>query len=165
MNNLITKTWKPLLSLLFGVAVMLFWAVPYMAGLCFQEQYQMFLFDTNYFLERFVLPGGLADYISEFLVQFYYMPVLGGAFIGLLLIGIQTAVWGLMKQYGAKHDFPGYLLSFLPSIALWCAMGDQTILLSFVVALFGALLMGWIHNRFHNRLVKVVFELVSTALV
>ena len=28
MNNLITKTWKPLLSLLFGVAVMLFWAVP-----------------------------------------------------------------------------------------------------------------------------------------
>lgn len=78
MNNLITKTWKPLLSLLFGVAVMLFWAVPYMAGLCFQEQYQMFLFDTNYFLERIVLPGGLADYISEFLVQFYYMPVLGG---------------------------------------------------------------------------------------
>lgn len=53
--------------------------------------------------------------------------VLGCAFIGLLLIGIQTAVWGLMKQYGAKHDFPGYLLSFLPSIALWCAMGDQTI--------------------------------------
>ena len=165
MNNLITKTWKPLLSLLFGVAVMLFWAVPYMAGLCFQEQYQMFLFDTNYFLERIVLPGGLADYISEFLVQFYYMPVLGGAFIGLLLIGIQTAVWGLMKQYGAKHDFPGYLLSFLPSIALWCAMGDQNVLLSFVVALFGALVIGWIHNRFHNRLVKVVFELVSTALV
>lgn len=165
MKNLMIKTWKPLLSLLFGVAVVIFWSVPYMSGLCFQEQYQMFLFDTNNFLERIVLPGGLADYISEFLVQFYYMPVLGGAFIGLLLIGIQTAVWGLMKQYGAKHDFPGYLLSFLPSIALWCAMGDQNILLSFVVALFGALLMGWIHNRFHNRLVKVVFELVSTALV
>ena len=165
MKNLMIKSWKPLLSLLFGVAVVIFWSVPYMSGLCFQEQYQMFLFDTNYFLERIVLPGGLADYISEFLVQFYYMPVLGGAIIGLLLIGIQTVVWGLMKQYGAKHDFPGYLLSFLPSIALWCVMGDQNILHSFVVALFGALLMGWIHNRFHNRLVKVVFELVSTALV
>lgn len=141
MNNLIAKTWKPLLSLLFGVAVMLFWAVPYMAGLCFQEQYQMFLFDTGYFLERIVLPGGLADYISEFLVQFYYMPVLGGAIIALLLMGIQAAVWGLMKQYGARHDFPGYLLSFLPSIALWCAMGDQNVLLSFVVALFGALVI------------------------
>lgn len=165
MKNLMIKTWKPLLSLLFGVAVVIFWAVPYVGGLCFQEQYQMFLFDSGYFLERIVLPGGLADYTSEFLVQFYYMPVLGGAIIALLLMGIQTAVWGLMKQYGARHDFPGYLLSFLPSIALWCAMGDQNVLLSFVVALFGALVIGWIHNRFHNRLVKVVFELVSTALV
>ena len=165
MKNLMIKTWKPLLSLLFGVAVVIFWAVPYVGGLCFQEQYQMFLFDSGYFLERIVLPGGLADYISEFLVQFYYMPVLGGAIIALLLMGIQAAVWGLMKQYGARHDFPGYLLSFLPSIALWCAMGDQNVLLSFVVALFGALVIGWIHNRFHNRLVKVVFELVSTALV
>ena len=159
------KSWKPLLSLLFGVAVVIFWSVPYMSGLCFQEQYQMFLFDIGYFLERIVLPGGLADYISEFLVQFYYMPVLGGTIIALLLMGIQATSWGLMKQYGMKSDFPGYLLSFVPSIVLWCAMGDQNLLLSFVVALSGALLMGWIHNRFHNRLVKVVFELVSTALV
>lgn len=159
------KFWKPLLSLLFGVAVVVFWSVPYMSGLCFQEQYQMFLFDIGYFLERIVLPGGLADYISEFLVQFYYMPVLGGAIIALLLMSIQATSWGLMKQYGMKSVFPGYLLSFVPSIVLWCAMGDQNLLLSFVVALSGALLMGWIHNRFHNRLVKVVFELVSTALV
>ena len=165
MKNLMIKSWKPLLSLLFGVAVVIFWSVPYMSGLCFQEQYQMFLFDTNYFLERIVLPGGLADYISEFLVQFCYMPVLGGTIIALLLMSIQAISWGLMKQYGMKAVFPGYLLSFVPSIVLWCAMGDQNLLLSFVVALSGALLMGWIHNRFHNRLVKVVFELVSTALV
>lgn len=165
MKNLMIKSWKPLLSLLFGVAVVIFWSVPYMSGLCFQEQYQMFLFDIGYFLERIVLPGGLADYISEFLVQFYYMPVLGGTIIALLLMSIQAISWGLMKQYGMKAVFPGYLLSFVPSIVLWCAMGDQNLLLSFVVALAGALLMGWIHNRFHNRLVKVVFELVSTALV
>ena len=165
MKNLMIKSWKPLLSLLFGVAVVIFWSVPYMSGLCFQEQYQMFLFDIGYFLERIVQPGGLADYISEFLVQFYYMPVLGGTIIALLLMSIQAISWGLMKQFGMKAVFPGYLLSFVPSIVLWCAMGDQNLLLSFVVALSGALLMGWIHNRFHNRLVKVVFELVSTALV
>lgn len=165
MKNLMIKSWKPLLSLLFGVAVVIFWSVPYMSGLCFQEQYQMFLFDIGYFLERIVQPGGLADYISEFLVQFYYMPVLGGTIIALLLMSIQAISWGLLKQFGMKAVFPGYLLSFVPSIVLWCAMGDQNLLLSFVVALSGALLMGWIHNRFHNRLVKVVFELVSTALV
>ena len=160
----LAKYGKPLLSLLFGVAVMMFWAVPYMGGLCYQEQLQMFLFDKNYFLERIILPGGLADYLAEFLVQFYYMPVLGAAFVALLLMGIQGAVWGLMRQYGTKHDFPGYLLSFVPSVVLWCFMGDPNVLLSFVVALWGAMGMAWIHNRFHNRLVKVVFELVSTAL-
>ena len=163
--KLITNYWKPLLSLLFGVAVMVFWALPYVSGLCYQEQLQMFLFDRHYFLERIVLPGGLADYLSEFLVQFYYMPALGAAIVGLLLMAIQGTVWGLMRQYGAKHDFPGYLLSFVPSIALWCFMGDPNVLLSFVVALWGALAMAWVHNRFHNRLVKVVFQLVSTALV
>lgn len=157
--------WKPFLSLLFGVAVMVFWAVPYVSGLCFQEQLQMFLFDGNYFLERVVLPGGLVDYVSEFLVQFYYMPVLGAAIVALLMMGIQGMTWALMRQYGAKHDFPGYLLSFIPSIALWCFMGDINVLLAFVVALLGTLALAWIHNNFHNRLVKVVFELVSTALV
>ena len=163
--KVITNYWKPFLSLLFGVAVMVFWAVPYVSGLCFQEQLQMFLFDSHYFLERIILPGGLADYVSELLVQFYYMPALGAAIIALLLMAIQGIVWLLMRQYGAKHDFPGYLLSFVPSIVLWCFMGDVNVLLSFVVALLGALVMAWIHNRFHNRLVKVVFELVSTALV
>lgn len=163
--KVITNYWKPFLSLLFGVAVMVFWAVPYVSGLCFQEQLQMFLFDSHYFLERIILPGGLADYVSEFLVQFYYMPALGAAIIALLLMAIQGVIWLLIRQYGAKHDFPGYLLSFVPSIVLWCFMGDVNVLLSFVVALLGALVMAWIHNRFHNRLVKVVFELVSTALV
>ncbi len=159
------RYWKLLLSILFGVAVAVFWAVPYVGGLCYQEQYQMFLFDGNYFLERIMLPGGLADYVSEFLVQFYYMPAVGGIIIALLLIGIQRTVWALMRQMGATHDFPGYLLSFVPSIALWCAMGDQNVLLSFVVALLGSLAMAWWHHRLHNRLVLVIFQLVSTALV
>ena len=47
MNKMMIKSWKPLLSLLFGVAVVVFWSVPYMSGLCFQEQYQMILYDTN----------------------------------------------------------------------------------------------------------------------
>ena len=161
----ITRYWKPILSLLFGVAIMVFWAVPYVSGLCYQEQFQMFLFDGNYFVERVILPGGLADYVSEFLVQFDYVPVLGAAIVALLLMAIQGTVWGLMRQFGAKHDFPGYLLSFVPSIVIWCYMGDPNVLLSFVVALLGALFIAWIHNHFHNRLVKVVFELVSTALV
>lgn len=106
MNSLIKKSWKWLLSLLFGVTVAVFWAVPYLCALSYQEQYQMFLFDTDYLVGRLVLPGGLADYVSEFLTQFYYLYVVGACIIALLLVGIQRTTWGLMRQFGAKHDFP-----------------------------------------------------------
>ena len=166
MKNLMIKTWKPLLSLLFGVAVVIFWASAIRRRtLLSGDGSRCFSLIPATFWSALCCREVWLTISVNFLGTFYYMPVFGGAIIALLLMGIQTAVWGLMKQYGARHDFPGYLLSFLPSIALWCAMGDQNVLLSFVVALFGALVIGWIHNRFHNRLVKVVFELVSTALV
>ncbi|MCO7114966.1 DUF6057 family protein [Bacteroides uniformis] len=37
-----------------------------------REQFQLFLFDADYWWERIVVPGGLADYIAEYLTQFYY---------------------------------------------------------------------------------------------
>ncbi len=165
MKPFVVKSWKWILSLIFGVTVAIFWAVPYLSALSYQEQYQMFLFDSDYLVNRLMLPGGLADYVSEFLVQFYYLYVVGACIIALLMIGIQRATWGLLKQFGIKHDFPGYLLSFIPSIALWCYMGDISVLLSFGIALWGALGIAWIHNRLHNRLVLAVYELVTTALV
>lgn len=165
MKKLFQRYWRCALAVLFGLGIFLFWYCGYPQAMCYQEQNQLFLWSTDYFCHDMSVAGGFADYVSEFLVQFYYMPALGAAIIALLLMAIQGIVWLLMRQYGAKHDFPGYLLSFVPSIVLWCFMGDVNVLLSFVVALLGALVMAWIHNRFHNRLVKVVFELVSTALV
>ncbi len=165
IKSFVVKSWKWLLSLVFGVAVAIFWSVPYLSALSYQEQYQMFLFETDYFIDRIALPGGLADYVSEFLTQFYYLYAVGACILGLLLVGIQRIVWALMRQMGARHDFPGYLLSFIPSVALWCYMGDISVLLSFGVALWGALAMAWVHNRLHGRWTLMVYELVSMAVV
>lgn len=65
------KTWKIGLSILFGVAVLLFWGSVYPAHISYQEQFQLFLFDADYWWERIVVDG-LADYIAEYLTQFYY---------------------------------------------------------------------------------------------
>lgn len=63
-----------ILSLLFAVAVALFWAFPYRCALSYQEQYRnLFLFTPSYFTERISVPGGLADYVAEFITQFYYV--------------------------------------------------------------------------------------------
>ena len=46
--SLLSKYWKIGVSLLFGVAVFLFWWLACPALLSFQEQYQLFLMDGDY---------------------------------------------------------------------------------------------------------------------
>ena len=53
------KTWKIGLSILFGVAVLLFWGSVYPAHISYQEQFQLFLFDADYWWERIVVTGGV----------------------------------------------------------------------------------------------------------
>ena len=52
------------LTILFGLAVFLFWRFRYPFALTYQEQFQLFLFDSDYFTERIAEPGGLARYIG-----------------------------------------------------------------------------------------------------
>jgi len=137
MNKLINKYWTWALSISLGVSVYLFWAYPYKSVLSYQEQYQLFLFGEDYFLERIALPGGLADYIGEFLTQFYYIPVFGAAILGIIFFCLQRLTWVVCRRCGA--DTQWFPLSFIPALALWMYMGDENVLLCFAVSLSGYL--------------------------
>ena len=122
-----------LLTLAFGVVVFLFWSIRYPYVLAYQEQLQLFLFDGDYFCERISEPGGLARYVAEFLVQFYNAAAIGALIIALLFMLVQRLTWRLMRV--KSH----HLLSFLPALMLWYAMGDENVMLTYVVALVMAL--------------------------
>ena len=64
-------------TMLMGIGIFVFWYVAYPHALSYQEQYQLFLWTGDYFLERISLPGGLTDWLGEFIVQFYYVEWLG----------------------------------------------------------------------------------------
>ena len=108
-----TKYAPWLLTLLLGVAAFLFWWLRYPFALSYQEQFQLFLFDGDYFWSRVSEPGGLARYVSEFLVQFYNNVMLGAAIIALLYMLMQRLLWRLIPQQlpSAKHPQGVYLLS------------------------------------------------------
>ena len=133
-------------STLLGVLVFLFWWLWFPQALSFHEQYQLFLFSTDYFCQRMALPGGLADYVSEFLVQFYYIPWLGALVLALLSVLLQQCVWHLMNQAAEagiiakdgitiKTGMATHVASFVPSILVVWMMGDESVLLSYIVAL------------------------------
>ena len=60
-----------LFTLLFGVAVLLFFGRVYPHHLHYQEQYQLFLFDSAYVWDIVKLPGGIADLLGRFCTQFF----------------------------------------------------------------------------------------------
>lgn len=140
-----------ILSLLFAVAVALFWVFPYRCALSYQEQYQLFLFTPSYFTERISVPGGLADYVAEFITQFYYVYALGTILLALVFFCLQRLTWVLMRRSGVSQSW--YLLSFIPTVALWALMGNENVLLSFAIALLGMeeLMLHYIIVRDHSR--------------
>ena len=134
---------KTTASALFGVLVFLFWWFFYPHALSYQEQYQMFLFTNDYFTQRVALPGGLADYLGEFLVQFYYLKWAGALVLAALYVLLQWLTWQLMRLQANSLSSWCYPLSFIPSLLLLWLMGDESVLLSYVVALLMAMAAAW----------------------
>jgi len=136
------------LSLLFGVAVFLFWWRSYPFALSYHEQFQLFLFGGDYLVERLGEPGGAARYLSEFLVQFYNNVLAGAAVIAVLLVLMQRLVRGLMLNAqpstlnpprstlnAPRSTLHAPLFSFLLPLLIWYMMGDDKLLLAFPVAI------------------------------
>lgn len=149
------KYWKCGLSVLFGIGVFVFWYFFYPHALNYQEQYQLFLWTGDYFLERVSVPGGLADWLGEFIVQFYYVEWLGALLLAVLFVVLQRL--SVVPRL--------YLLSFVPPLLLLWLMGDPSVLLSLPVAVILCLLafrlLKTVHVAFDLLIVPVLYWLVG----
>ena len=115
-------------TLLFGVAVLLFFGLAYPHHLHYQEQYQLFLFDSNYVWDVVRLPGGVADLLGRFCTQFFLFAWVGALIIALLLSLVQLLMLR-MANYGWFYG-----LSFVPSFLLWLFLLDEHALMGGVWA-------------------------------
>ena len=111
----------------------MFWYIIYPYHLAYHEQFQLFLFDAEYFNDRITIPGGFANYIAEFLTQFYHSFLIGALIIVFLYLFMQKILWKLLKEQGVTDIY--YPLSFLPIIALWHFMVDENAMLSFDISI------------------------------
>ena len=161
MKRFLSKHADWLLTLFFGLVVFLFWACRYPFALTFQEQLQLFLFDADYFCERMAEPGGLARYVGEFLVQFYNATVIGALILAILFMMVQRLTWRLMRC----EDY--YYLSLIPALVLWFAMGDENVMLAYVVALIMAMgcILGLRPLERLNLIGRVIIALVALPLL
>lgn len=124
-----------ILSATFILLTFAFFNFLYPYHIHYQEQLQFFRFGADYFLESVVVPGGLGDWMTGFLVQFFYYAPLGALILSILLGLIQFLTW---KNMG-KGSFASYPLSFLPAAAMFLFFGGEENLVTAAVALIASL--------------------------
>ena len=115
-------------TLLFGVSALLFFGLAYPHHLHYQEQYQLFLFDSSYMWDVIALPGGVADLLGRFSTQFFLFAWVGATIIAILLSVIQLLTLGL-ANWGRFYG-----LSYVPAFLLWIFLLDENALLGGVWA-------------------------------
>ena len=146
MNKLLTHSEKGL-SLLFGIVVWLFFTFFYSSHLHYQEQFQLFLFTSDYWSDLMSRPGGLADYTGTFLTQFYYYGWLGALILAGLLVLLQLQVYCISQKLKTQPLL--YPLTFIPSVIFWSLLCDESYLLASLVAI--QLILGIVQLYFYVR--------------
>ena len=89
---------------------------------CFIEQNYMFQFSWDYVREQIALPGGLAKFISGFLIQYFMYPFAGAGVMTIILVLMSLLTWFVLKRI--RPEFNGLILSLLPAICLIIMIPD-----------------------------------------
>ncbi len=154
-----SKSLPILISVILFVSVLLFFGLCYPHHLHFQEQYQLFLFDSGYVADVLSMPGGVADLFGRFLTQFFLQAWTGATIVAVLLAVLFLLLWR------ASHQ--GWLqgLSLIPVFASWVFFCDENALLGAIVALLLALLADWAISSVGNDVVRRFMRLFLAPLL
>jgi hypothetical protein len=148
-----------MMAAVFGLMVFAFFAFLYPFHLNYQEQYQLFLFSADYVSSYFVKPGGLSDFLGNFLTQFYFYSWVGALLIAVLLTLLQVMVWQVSRKLGAKPVFLPF--TFVPSVLFWSLLCDENYLLGGVIAMLILGVFILLCMQFITGWKRMVFLLIS----
>ena len=163
-------------TLVFGVAVFLFFGLAYPHHLHYQEQYQLFLYDSTYVWDVVKLPGGFADLLGRFCTQFFLFAWVGALIIALLLSVVQLLTLHMGRVQGSRFKVQGsrfhdplstilYPLSFVPSFLLWIFLLDENALLGGVWAVLLTQVAIWICLQMPNKWLQCIAIIVAIPIL
>lgn len=109
----------------------------------YHEQHHLFLFSKEYFLNQLHSAGWLS-YLTDFIIQFFYYPVVGSALLATILAGIYQLTYYNIKKITGQPD--KLQLSLIPSIYLFLyTMAADHSLIPVTGSFIGLLLLTGLH--------------------
>ena len=100
----------------------------------YREQHQLFLYDWDFFLSKLDKIGGLGEYLSEYLVQFF-ISYQAGPLLTALLMSLSAVFLSLgLRRLTKSPVIP--LVGMIPALMLALCCHDVYVLYSALVAFF-----------------------------
>lgn len=157
------KYLKSGLTIALTIIVFCFWTFVKPHILLAREQSQLFLWNREYLLEHLKVPGGLAKYIGELLVQFYINPILGAFIYTLLFVIAQLLTWKIIRSVfpERKDSFILWLISFVPFILLWWLSTQIYVSMTLIVAIVLTLaIIAYLQKNMNYKFITVIIFII-----
>lgn len=129
-------------SLIFALAVWLFFAFCYQGHLVYNQGLWLFLDTKEYFIDKVSRIGGLGEYLAVFLTQFNFWPMVGAAIIAAIL----GAIHFLLSLYFEKRvpaGVWGRLVLTIPFV-LWILLCDKGASIGLSVGILASISLAFI---------------------
>ena len=144
MKGFVSKYWQHIILAVLAVMVFCFWLFRYPFVPLIRESSQLFLWTGDYFVERIMIPGGLAQYFGEMISQFFINPINGAIVYAIIFIVAQELSILWLRQFFPKQKAAyRFLLSLiLPAVLMRLAMLPQ-IPLTLTIAIILVMVVGY----------------------
>lgn len=149
-------------STILFICAYLFWSKIYYAHLYFHEQYQLFQFTSNYFIETISLPGGFTHYLSRFITQFFYNAQLGSIIMAIIITLIQLATVLNIKECNKVSLYP---ISFIPAIAIWVFLLQADAMPVLAINILFVLYSLYLCKKIRSKNIRLACELIISILL
>lgn len=131
----VTAYWKVAVWAAFAVASFLYWCYVSPSLLGDREQTVLFLYNGDYFMQRIVVPGGLARFLGDFVTQFFCKPNTGACAFVVLLLLVQGLTFLILRKHGTGRTFKSFLISFVPSAIMWFMATRPSMTMTLIAAI------------------------------
>ncbi len=152
------------ISLIFFISAFLYIRLKINPLLYYQNQEPIFFSDSRFFQKFLNYPGGLAEYASAFLSQFYYIPWAGALIVVLLFIFISLTVLGILKKLGLKQ--PMMIANLIPAALLLVLHNDYDHKLAVTLSLLITLIFTYLFLSFNfQKLIPRLLVFILAAVL
>ena len=157
IKDSIVRFWEQIAVAFLAIAVFCYWLFLYPFIPVAREMSVLFVWNTDYLMDRLVVPGGLAQYLGEGIVQFFLNPLIAALVYAVLFVVAQLLTSRLLLLFfPAVKSWVRFLLSLILPCILWYLAMQPDIPLTPTVAVLLVMIVGSVLMSISSKRLRLI---------